>query len=184
LERWATDVKELDTVDAMGSVLLKLIYADSAQSIVELDEGLLLIVLAHGRAHLSVAGCSAASVKELLSRVRALLPAKVATSDAVSITFLGSEFETSRSLVVPTWDDIKKNYPASVEEKLTALIDRGSKQGRPTASVARPAGNGKDLRPAGTGETVARLVRYALHPRSREVLRSQYRLHDGQRTWN
>jgi ATPase family associated with various cellular activities (AAA) len=76
----------------------------------------------------TVAGYTSKSVADVLARLQALLPAKVSTSDAVSITFLGAEFETSRSLVVPTWDDIKKNYPASVEEKLAAFIDRGSKQ--------------------------------------------------------
>jgi hypothetical protein len=41
---------------------------------------------------------------------------------------LAAQFETSRSLVVPTWDEIKGNYPASVAENLSSFIVRGPKQ--------------------------------------------------------
>ena len=127
-DSWATDVKELDAAHALGSVLLKLSFTHSSASVVESEDGLLLIVLERGRATLTVAAYTSESVTELLERVRTVLPAKVSTPDAVSISFLAQEFETSRSLVVPAWEDIKENYPASVAENITSFIDRGSKQ--------------------------------------------------------
>ena len=87
-DSWATDTKELDAVHALGSVLLRVSYTARTHSVVELEEALLLIVLEHGRVTLTVAGYTSESVTELLARVKALLPAKVSTSDAVSIAFL------------------------------------------------------------------------------------------------
>ena len=108
--------------------MLRLSYTDHSHSVIELEEGLVLIALQHGQAVLTVAGYTSESVTNMLARVRAVLTEKVSTSDSVSITFLGAEFATSRSLAVPNWDDIKTNYPVAVEENLTALINRGSKQ--------------------------------------------------------
>ena len=179
-DSWATDVKELDSVHALGSVLLKVSYTDRSHSVVELEEGLVLIALEHGRATLTVAGYTSESVTELLARVKALLPAKVSTSDAVSIAFLAAEFATSRSLVVPAWEDIKANYPASVAEDLTSFIDRGSKQsGRLLLWHGLP-GTGKTYALRALAREWRELVRCAVHPRSREVLRRQHGLHDGQ----
>jgi hypothetical protein len=127
-DSWATDVKELDSVQSLGSVLLKVSDTDSSNSVVELEEGLVLIALKHGHATLTAAGHTSESVTELLARVRAIVPAKVSKSDTVSIGFLSAESGISRSLVVPTWNDIKTNYPASLQEKLGCLIDLGSKQ--------------------------------------------------------
>jgi len=115
-------------VDALGSVVFKVSYTNSRHSVVELPDVLLLISLDHGRIVVTAAGYTSESVAEVLSRIRTLVPAEVSNSDTVPMTFLSSESAISRSLTVPAWDDIKANYPVSVQEKLTSLIDRGAKQ--------------------------------------------------------
>jgi hypothetical protein len=174
-DSWATDAKAADPVHSWGSLMLFVTYKDSSHSVIELEQALLHVVLERGRVVVTAAGCTLESVTDTLARVKTVLPAKKTNAEhEASITFLAAEFETSRSLVVPTWDDIKTNYPPSVEEKLTAFIDRGSKQSGRLLLWPRLARNRKDLRPSGLGEGVARLVRSVLHPRSRAILRPEH----------
>jgi hypothetical protein len=127
-DSWATDVKEIDPVLTLGTVRLQVSYRTAAHAFVELDTALLLVEISHGRAHVTAAGQTSASAADALRKAKAVLPPKVSMSEAVSVTFLGAEFDTNWSIVVPTWEQIRGNYPTSVAADLTSLIERGSNQ--------------------------------------------------------
>jgi hypothetical protein len=127
-DSWATDAKDLDTLDALGSVLWKAGYTRGCRSVIERQGSVFFIVLEHGRVEVTAAASAAETVADLLAKLRVLIPEKAPKSDTVPMTFLSADREISRTLTVPTWDGIKTNYPLSVQGKLTSLIDRGSQQ--------------------------------------------------------
>ena len=127
-DSWATDTKELDAVHALGSVLLRVSYTARTHSVVELEEALLLIGTRarardadSGRLHIGIRYGTARTSQGTTTGKGIHVRRGI---DRVP----GAEFATSRSLVVPAWEDIKANYPAPVAEDLTSFIDRGSKQ--------------------------------------------------------
>jgi hypothetical protein len=125
---WPTEAKDLDTLDALGSVLWKASYTRGCRSVIESQNSVFFIGLEHGRVEVTAAASGAETVADLLAQLRVLIPEKAPKSDTVPMTFLSADREISRTLTVPTWDGIKTNYPASVREKLTSLIERGSQQ--------------------------------------------------------
>ena len=84
----------------------------------------------------------------------------------------------SRSIDVPTWGDIRGNYPARVAAQLDPLMSpeyRPDGRGQLILWYGEP-GHRQDLQPAGARLAVARVVLVPLHHRSRDVLRAA-RLH-------
>jgi len=129
-EEWTTEAKNVEPVFTVGVPRLTVTSTDTGQkALIDAGDALLLLSLGYGRASAMAAAQTPAAVVEFFERVRTLLPRPTpSTAQEVPLTFHGSEFTTGRTLVVPTWEEIRGNYPASVAESLTALIKRGASQ--------------------------------------------------------
>ena len=68
-DSWATEVKGLDPVDALGSNLWKASFANGGRLVVELEDCVFHAVLEHGRLEVTAAGYTTQSVAETLARV-------------------------------------------------------------------------------------------------------------------
>jgi hypothetical protein len=149
--RWPTPAEGLEAVLPHAVASTRSHHRQSA--LLELGDGVLACVeLGRGAIAISLAGADAAVLAEAEQWLRTAFPATQSADDTVGVTFwtYGSygATSTSRSIRVPAWSAIERNYPPAVRRGVAALVDPSF----------RPAEGGQLVLwhgPPGTGKTYA-----------------------------
>jgi hypothetical protein len=154
--QWATSAASLDAVLPHATTTARSQRVQSALLDVESlfgDRCLALVSLSGGRAYIRIAAAELVALTEIERWLRECFPEAEASEDRqvpVGFWSRGSygARSISRTLAVPSWDDIAENYPQEVRRRLEALVN-------PTF---RPTERGQLLLwygPPGTGKTHA-----------------------------
>jgi Domain of unknown function (DUF5925)/ATPase family associated with various cellular activities (AAA) len=129
--QWNTTATSLDHVLEYATHSSKLSWGSSALLDLEDDTGCIAVVsLSAGNAVVHLAAETFAELDQAEAFLRERLPKREATVDqTVPVAFWSygahGPSETSRSIEVPTWDDIRGNYPVRVAERLERLMSPG-----------------------------------------------------------
>ena len=124
---WDTTAKNLDGLLEHATHSSSLGWGSAALLDLEEPECLAVVWLSQGVATVHLAAHTLAALAGGEKLLREQLPVRVPTDDqTVPISFwsCGSAgaFETTRSIDVPTWADIRGNYPRQVSDQLDALM--------------------------------------------------------------
>ena len=140
-DSWATEIKELDTLHVLGSVLLQVSSQESLPLGYRARGGLVLIVLEHGHTALTVAGYTSESVTNVFARVRAKLPKRCPIQTRYRSRFSGRSSKRAGHWLCRPGMTSRRTILHPSPTDLTSLIDRGVQAVWPPSAVARPAGN-------------------------------------------
>jgi uncharacterized protein DUF5925/ATPase family protein associated with various cellular activities (AAA) len=125
-EHWPTSARELPD---LGETLFSSSRMGGEVRLLELDDALVEISIYSGRAYAAVASRDAQVVPPTMARLRELLPAPDPSSaHEVTVTFWTygphGPSPSWRSIVVPSWEEIRANYSARTRAELERLMSR------------------------------------------------------------
>jgi hypothetical protein len=86
------------------------------------DPCLALVELQRGRVDLSVAAGELAALADVEDWVLDALPRAEPGDRKLTVEFWSSDYHSSRTVEVPSWGDVRSNYPASVRGPLETLM--------------------------------------------------------------
>jgi len=150
--RWQTKATNLDEVLAYATRSSRLSWGSAVLLELECEAGCIAVVtLNSGSLSVNLAAETVVGLRDGEAFIRERLPVREATDDQmVPISFWScgcrNGAESSRSIAVPTWADIRGNYPSRVADQLDKLMD----------SDYRPGGRGQLILwygEPGTGKT-------------------------------
>jgi hypothetical protein len=129
---WKTTISGIDAVCTLGPVLIE-DRSDHgyAAAVVEAGDALVSVVTRQSKSSISVRiACSRDSrdiARALMERLHALYPKPASDGDTVPVLFhyddTYSSESTSRRIACPEWPNIRRNYPASTQAAIDALLD-------------------------------------------------------------
>jgi len=125
---WPTDAKNLDLLTQAGTVLMSAATGRCNSMVLQLANALVLAELGGGHLAVTAASYTKRPASRALALVRDRLPEKVSSESAIRVIFHSGKDDTSRTITVPTWDDIQGNYTSATKLRLQQLI--GATDGR------------------------------------------------------
>ena len=122
---WATSAR---TLPELGSIHFRKTGDGSELAVAESEGVLLQIAVGGGRVWLTAAGVGRGPIDELIARLREQLPAPDPSSaHEVTVTFwtYGPQgpMPSWRSIAVPSWEEIARNYSATTKAGLERLME-------------------------------------------------------------
>jgi hypothetical protein len=121
---WATSKRE---IPALGETLFRFATHGGESVLTEVDGVLLQLNLYSGRLYFEVSAASADAITPIVERLREEFPAPDPSSaHEVTVTFWtyspNGPMPSWRSIAVPSWDEIRKNYSADTRAALEQLM--------------------------------------------------------------
>jgi hypothetical protein len=119
---WPTEVESVDSVKQTGTVLMSAKAGRRESVVVQLTDALVLVDLSGGQVDVVVASQTSEAAQRALDVIRERLPQRVSEEGAIRVTFHSEREPVSRTIPVPSWDEIRGNYAQETKQRLQQLI--------------------------------------------------------------
>jgi hypothetical protein len=126
-QSWATDMDRLDAIQAEGTVHLAADSWGQWAVIMDLPEALVHMQLEYGQVYVIAAAETVDEANAAIGRIRRRIPEKRAGEDStIRVTFHCVGNRVSRPIAVPSWEQVRENYPGVTSERLCALMRKNA----------------------------------------------------------